>query len=279
MQISFCNGNDKAYQKLLNDLLEPIFFDFKFWYDLDLWDSQYESYAVMQDGEMISNICVFKTQVLLNSVQHQALSVGAVATKAGLGGQGHARLLMEHIINKYQDMPMYLFANETVLDFYPRFGFKRIYEKLPVAHQIIHNDTAPRNLALDDPIVWESIFHRINYSSILDCLNTASINLFHVYYGHLKECIYHIPELETVVIAQQDAGTLKIFGVFSTIHISFEVFTKFLPFKNVNRIEFGFMPCWSDLEFEMQNYDTDPLFVRNIKCGLGDFKFPELSIT
>lgn len=36
--IVFNNSNDKEYQALLNKLLKDIFLDFKFWYDLNLWD-------------------------------------------------------------------------------------------------------------------------------------------------------------------------------------------------------------------------------------------------
>ena len=64
MQISFCNGNDKLYQKRLNELLKPIFLDFQFWYDLELWNSDYESYAIAQDSEIVSSICVFKADIL-----------------------------------------------------------------------------------------------------------------------------------------------------------------------------------------------------------------------
>lgn len=38
------------------------------------------------------------------------------------------------------------------------------------------------------------------------------------------------------------------------------------------------MPCWPDIHYTMQEYETDPLFVRGVRCDLGDFKFPELSI-
>lgn len=42
MQIVFCNGNDKGYQRRLNHLLKDILFDFQFWSDPDLWDENYE---------------------------------------------------------------------------------------------------------------------------------------------------------------------------------------------------------------------------------------------
>ena len=60
MQILFNNQNNKEYQAMLNSLLKDVFFDFQFWYDLDLWDENYESYSMFENGEIVSNICVFK---------------------------------------------------------------------------------------------------------------------------------------------------------------------------------------------------------------------------
>ena len=61
MQVSFSNGKSKEYQYMLNKLLKDIFFDFQFWYDLNLWDENYESYSFIDNGDIISNVCVFKT--------------------------------------------------------------------------------------------------------------------------------------------------------------------------------------------------------------------------
>ena len=279
MQISFCNSNDKEYQKNLNNLLKPIFLDFKFWYDLDLWDNNYESYSIMLNDEIVSNICLYKTNILFNGIQFEALSIGAVATKKEYRGNGYARCIMEHIINKYPDTPMYLYANETVLDFYPKFGFKRIFEKLPIVKYKINNEIAPRKIKFDNPKVWNYVYNKSNFSQKLDCLNTASINMFHIYWGYLKDCIYEIPELNTMVIAEQKERVLKIIGIFSLKEVSFMELSEYLPFNNVDSIEFGFMPYWSDLKFEMKAYEADPQFVRGEKCDLKDYKFPELSIT
>jgi hypothetical protein len=82
-----------------------------------------------------------------------------------------------------------------------------------------------------------------------------------------------------MIIAKQKGSTLKLIGVFPLKDISFPELLKYLPFCNIKKIEFGFMPYWSDINYTMQEYQTDPLFIRNINCDLGDFKFPELSIT
>lgn len=279
MELKFCNGNDKAYQALLNDLLKDIFLDFQFWYDLNLWDENYESYSIMEDGKIVSNICVFKTQVLFHGKQSLALSLGAVATREGYRGRGYSKIIMEHILDKYNKVPMYLGANDSVIQFYPRFGFQRIYEKLPVALVNINNQIEPIAMLYDDPRVTDYVYQRMNFSQILDCMNTKTINMFHIHWGYLKNSIYHIPELDTMIIAQQEGQVLKLIGVFSKKEITFGELALHLPFQGVNRIEFGFMPYWEDVGYSMQDYETDPIFVRNITCDLGDFKFPELSIT
>lgn len=279
MQIGFNNKNEKEYQRLLNNLLKEIFFDFNFWYDLKLWDENYESYSIMDNGEIVSNICVYESQILFDNKQYSALSIGAVATKNEYRGRGFSRKLMENIIEKYGHIPMYLSANDSVVDFYPRFGFKRICEKLPVYEYKIDNDIVPVKLQFDDPKVWNYVYNRKSISLKLDCINSASINMFHIHSGYLKDCIYELPEIETLIIAEQKDTTIKLIGVFSLKDISFSKFANYLPFRNINKIEFGFMPYWSDINFIMQEYTTDPIFVRGISCDLGEFKFPELSIT
>ena len=279
MQITFCNGSDKEYQRRLNHLLKDIFFDFQFWYDLNLWDENYESYSIMEGEEIVSNICVYKTQVLLKGQPHLALSVGAVATREDFRGKGLSRRLMEHIIKKYDGTPMFLYADDEVLGFYPKFGFRRVYEKQPVANCVVDNEPNPVQLSYDDPKVEHYLFNRAQFSQALDCLNTGSINMFHVHLGYLKDSLFEIPELNTLLIAKQTGAILKLNGVFSLKPILFADLLARLPFANVERIEFGFMPYWPDLQYVMERQEMSPLFVRGLACDLGDFKFPELSTT
>ena len=279
MQISFCNSNDKGYQAKLNHFLKPIFFDFQFWYDLNLWDNNYESYSIMKDDKIVSNICLYKAKIQFKGVVYDALSVGAVATKAEYRDKGYARVLMEHILNKYPDTPMYLSANDSVVDFYPKFGFERVYEKLPVLDMKIDNQIAPNKLRFDNPKIWDYLMNKRIFSQQLDCLNTASINLFHIYLGYLKDLLYEIPELDMLIIAEKNGPVLKLIAIFSGMQVSCSDLAKHLPFDKIERIEFGFIPDHLCDNYRFEEYKTDPLFVRNIKCDLGDFKYPDISIT
>ncbi len=264
---------------MLNDLLKPIFLDFQFWYDLDLWDSNYESYSIIENGEIVSNICLFKSKLQYQGKVHNALSVGAVATKREYRSKGYSRMIMEHIIEKYPDTIMYLSANENVVNFYPLFGFTRVFEKLPVIITDINNSEQPVKLSFDDPKVWHYVKNRKNFSHKLDCLNTENINLFHIYWGYLKDCLYEITEFGALIVAKQNGTTLKLKAIFTENIISFDEIKHYLPFRGITRVEFGFTPDCLATDFHFEEYEADPLFVRGVKCDIGEFKFPELSIT
>ncbi len=280
MDFVFCNSNDKDYQKKLNRFLKEIFLDFQFWYDLDLWDHNYESYAIEEDGEIVSNVCVYKTRILFREKEYDALSVGAVATREDYRGRGYAKLLMNRVMDAYLNRPVYLFANENALGFYEKLGFKRQYEKIPVLGYEIDNLELPeRKLRHDDPRVYDSVFGNRSFSRELDCINTGSVNLFHLYSGEWDGCIYQIPEIETIVVAKKEGEELLLQGVFSKKRISFSEMAQKLPFSGVKRVRLSFMPQWDDVTFRMEERPGDSLFVKNIDCDLGDFKFPELSTT
>lgn len=279
MGITFCNCNNKVYQEQLNDLLKDVFFDFKFYYDLDLWSKNYESYSIIRDDLIVSNVCVYKTKIIFNGKNIEALSIGAVATREGFRGRGYSKHIMEYIFHKYPNKPMYLSANDDVIEFYKKLGFKRVYEKEVFIKKSINNDLVPQQINYKDPIIWQYLNKRVNYSSKLDCLNAKAINMFHIHFGYLKDSIYLLESIETLLIAKQNKHQLHIIGVFSQKSITFLDLLKYIPFKGITEITFGFMPSWKDCSYEMRDYKCDALFVKNINCDLGDFKFPELAIT
>lgn len=279
MHIHFCNTDDKAYQGRLNALLKPIFFDFGFWYDLGLWDERYESYSIMDGGEVVSNICVFRTALLFRGRTHAALSLGAVATRESHRGRGLSRALMEHILSKYGNMPMYLSANDSVTGFYPQFGFTRVREKRPVIRARLDGAAASVRLRFDDPRVTAYVNARGSFSSTLDCLNTQTVNLFHLHEGSYAHCLYEIPALSCLIVAEQSGRVLRLHDVVSERPVAFGELAPLLPFRGVERVECGFMPDRLNAAYTMEPFEADPFFVRGIACDPRDFKFPDLSLT
>ena len=68
------------------------------------------------------------------------LQLGTVMTHPDYRGMGLSRFLMEWILQNWSDRcdGIYLFANDTVLDFYPKFGF------LPAAEAQIFSPSSPQ---------------------------------------------------------------------------------------------------------------------------------------
>lgn len=283
MPIACCRTNDKCYQRRLNALLSPIFFDFSFWYDLNLWDERYESYAIAPDnvnGSLVSNLCVFKTRILWRGKPPvEALSLGAVCTHPLHRNKGFARMLMEHLLARYPNTPMYLSANESVLDFYPRFGFRPVREKLPVLFCAIDNACPTTKLAFDDPKIAWYIRERKVFSGLLDCANTDSVTLFHIHLGPYKDCLYEISACQALAVAEQEGDTLRLHGLFALRPVCWEELAAHLPFAGVRRVAFGFAPDALGAPFHWEAFDGEALFVRGVACELGDFKFPDLCFT
>ncbi|RNB80210.1 GNAT family N-acetyltransferase [Brevibacillus fluminis] len=68
--------------------------------------------------------------VIVNGKEYQALQLGTVMTHPAYRHQGLAAKLINYILNKYGNEYdfTYLFANDKVLNFYPKFGFERVQE-------------------------------------------------------------------------------------------------------------------------------------------------------
>lgn len=280
MHIALCNSDDKQYQRGWNALVTMVFQDFSFWLDQNLWDTRYESYAIVEEGTFLSNINVFKTALLWDGKPVSALSIGAVCTHPAHRGKGYSRRLMEHILNRYPNTPMYLSANDSVLNFYPKFGFEPAYEKLPVIEASLDGTTPAVQLAYADPKVWAYVHGRVNFSAVLDCTNTDIVTMFDVRQDGLEQCLYELPDIQTMIVARQSGETLRLIGVFALRPVTWSQIMPRLPFAGVRRVEFGFMPDALDVgPHTMEACQGEVIFIRGTACNVSDRKFPELSWT
>lgn len=280
MHIAFCNSDDKQYQRGWNALVATVFLDFSFWLDQNLWDTRYESYSIVENGTFLSNINVFKTDIVWDGERVSALSLGAVCTHPLHRGKGYSRRLMEHILDRYPNTPMYLSANDSVLDFYPKFGFQPAYEKLPVIEAVLDHPAQAVHLPYTDPKIWAYVHGRVNFSAALDCTNTDTITMFDVRQDGLDQCIYELPDIQTMIVARQNGETLRLIGVFALRPVTWAQIAPRLPFAGVRRVEFGFMPdALGVVPHAMEACEGEMIFVRGTACDVSGRKFPDLSWT
>jgi GNAT superfamily N-acetyltransferase len=282
MQITMNSQNNIAYELLFDNMIQETFgFSFVPWFERKLWDEHYESYSIIENGEMLANVCIFKTDMIVNGLSMRAHQFGGVATRKDRRGKGLSRLLMEDILAKYPDTPAFLGANPSVIDFYPRFGFRRVQTYRPIIATDISSHVAePIKLSPADKQVANALLERGAYSTVLDSLNTQTVQMFHLLLDY-SDGIYYLPECRAIVVAEQDGNRLFVADVITPRPITFDEIRREMPFAGIHTVEFGFCPDWLgvDAEWIPENMEKNPYFVRGDWTLPQNFRFPAMSET
>ncbi len=105
------------------------------WRDRGGWTGDYEVFAIVDDGKIVSTVGRSRMIMVIDGEDRVGYQLGAVATLDSYRRQGLAHQLMNWVISELDesDQPIILFANNSVLDFYPRFGFRRIPQRRSLA--------------------------------------------------------------------------------------------------------------------------------------------------
>ena len=272
MNITINRHNDPAYEFMLDSLIQEVFgISFALWFERGLWGNNYESYSIIEDGKMLSNVCIYKAELLVCGEKVTANQFGAVATSKSARGKGLSRILMEHVLSLYPDTLAYLAANSSVINFYPQFGFRQI-QTYKAGHFVnINNDsTKAIKCKADNEIVTQAINSRNMYSNLVDCTNSESIQIFHLIMSYPDD-IYYLPGCKAVVVSTKKDGKLFLADVVAQNPITFAELALELPFDGINVVEFGFNPDWLGIAANWQpaSLKHEPFFIK------GNWKLPE----
>lgn len=281
-QIITGNRHDREYKRQLNQLMQLVFgFTLDRWDALGLWDDRYRCYSLQQGDRLVANVSVAEMELLLGGERVSAIQLGAVATLPECRGKGLARQLLSHVLELHANRPAFLMANQSVVDFYPRFGFQPLPEIQPVWPLAEPLRGCPDcRLALDSPQLSRLVQQRQHYSQRVDVVAAEWVNWFHLVMEFSQQ-IYYLPDLDTVVIAKQQWDRLVIYDLLCSSPPTRGQLLRHLPFPGVNLIEFAFTPDWlggyTDQPYARQG-DWGYLFGRNLPWD-GASKFPYLALT
>lgn len=284
--ITVVNGTTatEAYKREMNELMLEVFgFSFAEWYERDMWNEDYESYAILAEGRMLANISVYKMKLLVRGKEQEWLQIGAVATRAEERGKGYGRLLMEHILGVYPQGRFMLCANGRATGFYSKFGFKPVEykEAYMEVSALPSGGREQRKLTLSDPEVDSYLRGRCQFSGVLDCTNGYAINWFHLVNG-LGDFLWEIPQLEALVVAEQAEEELLLHDVIARRPLTFAELQPYLPFPGVKMLRFGFNPDWLGISPPRREHQVEDGFFMlrgNWEPAEPDFILPKLILT
>lgn len=211
--------DEMALRHSFNALATSTFgIQFEEWYEKGFWTERYIPYSFVVKDKVIANISVNVLTLLIDGRKKQAVQLGTVMTDRNYRNKGLSRLLLQKVFHDYDEQVdlYYLFANRTVLEFYPKFGFSRKKE-----HLFSKNlpSTQPKTLnklhvETDIELLRDFSKNRKPLSQKFSTLHTEGINFFH--FVHLfSNDLYYDESTESILIYQLIDGDVHLFDCIS----------------------------------------------------------------
>lgn len=229
-----------------NELAEKTFgLNFEDWYQNGFWGENYNPYSIVQDGKVVANVSVNTTNILWNGKKKHFIQLGTVMTEEVYRNKGMIRTIMEEIEKDYSGNidGMYLFANDEVLTFYPKFGFEKTVE-FQYAKQVCNaGSSTMEQIPMHEKKAWTELETAINTNCFFgqfDMVDNSGLFLFYVT-KFMQENVYYDKVLDTYVIAELEDGELFIHNVFSKNEVDLEDVIKAFG-QEVKQVVLGFTP-------------------------------------
>ncbi len=257
------------------------------WRDRGGWTGDYEVLAIVDDGRIVSTIGRSRMHLVINGGDRVGYQLGAAATLAPYRRQGFARQLMDWVIRELDepDQPVILFANNGVLDFYPRFGLKRIPQRRSFARHVLQPSgaQAPRcdlSDASDRSRLATLCAASRPARGCLTARDYYSIALWHLGCG--SATVSWAPEFEAAIAATIENERLVIHDVFAAEPFDLSLVLPTLITQPVAEVEFLFDSgdSWPTASHSESVETKSPLFARGAAAlADGSVQFPALAQT
>ncbi|MEG0328412.1 MAG: GNAT family N-acetyltransferase [Erysipelothrix sp.] len=248
-----------SFNKLTSEVFEISFED---WYEQGYWKDQYQPYVLLDNDVVVANVSVNKMQIKRDSKIYDVIQIGTVCTQELYRNKGLIRFLMDQVLTDYSDQCIYLFANDTVLDFYPKFGFKHHKEKQYVISNASSSKHDFKKFDMADPnrlSQFKQKYQIGNPFSKVVVVDNLSLIMFYLG-GPFSEMIYYSELLDIFAIYDDESHTL--FDVFGRNDISLEEIIGSIT--DTSEITLGFTPIDSrNMSVVEGDFDDNALFVLN----------------
>lgn len=275
--------NNDVLRESFNKLTRSTFgFDFSQWYARGHWGECYIPHVLLDGEKVISNVSVNLMQFDIGGVEKNYIQLGTVMTDSAYRNQGLNREIMEHILDEYVEKAdgIYLFANDEVLSYYPKFGFKpakeyeyymQCKEQEKIAPYLIEkvDMTDEKNClrlysAIQDYFISPEIPNR---NDAMYMNRNLGLYQFWMAFGY-DEHIFYLPEVDIYVIAETNKNTLLIHQIFGKQQADMIRLSKSFG-EHVDEMVLGFSPVQKELFLVRERKEEDcTLFIlgEDLQC-------------
>ena len=257
---------NKSLRDSFNELAESTFgINFEEWYQNGFWNERYIPYSYLDNGEIVANVSVNLMDFNFNGESKKLIQLGTVMTKEGYRHKGLMRSLINEIETEYNGKidGYFLFANDSVLEFYPKLGYKKVleYENYKLIYE--ENEMIAIKLEMNSKEEWDKFINVINNSisnGRFEMIDGSYLIMFYIS-SFMQDNVYYVNSEDAYVIAEIEEDNLLIHQVFSKNEVNMEEVIK--AFGAVKKVTFGYTPKnIENIQTKILNEEDTTLFVK-----------------
>lgn len=253
------------------------------WYEQGYWSDNYIPFSIVKDNKIISNVSISKMKILIDADYLNGIQMGTVGTLPEFRNRGLSKFLMEYVLNKYDNLCdiFFLFANKSVLDFYPKFGLNRYREVIfKSSSDIPKSEYSARKLDIhkdsDLSIIKNSIKERLVLTKLFGATEYDFITHWHLL-NVFPDNLFYVEDDGVILISKEEKDQLHIWDVIYTkpFNLSSAV-SKIIRNEELKSILYYFPPDQLLFNYDEVIPDKESfLFVKgDFKLKDRNFKFP-----
>ena len=220
MEIRHAYRDNKELRDSFNELADKVFgLNFEGWYQNGFWKEAYDPFSIIVDGKLVSNISVNRCDMNYKGKTVHLIQLGTVMTDPDYRGKGYARLLMERVMEDIKDADgIYLYGNDSVAEFYPKFGFTESKEYCFSKDVKIAGDRSAQAVPMsnkEDRDKMVNILSETAQNADVYMVNNTGLYMFYLS-QFMQENTFYIPDLDTYAIAEIEDHELILHAVIGT---------------------------------------------------------------
>lgn len=209
--------HDEVLRGSFNALTEQTFgFHFENWYRLGYWREDYIPYSMVDGGKVVANVSVNHTNFAWNGTVVPLIQLGTVMTHPDYRNRGLIRQLMAEIEKDYAGKVegMYLFANDEVVDFYPKFGF-RVGRETAYEKTVAQSGACAVELRSMSDERNRAAFEKALSGGVSGAFSMAGNEGLIFFYtsSFMSENVWYAPELNAWAVAEAEGEELMLHAV------------------------------------------------------------------
>lgn len=233
-------------KKLILFVNEIFGLDLTIWDKAGFWDRKYRPFSFFEGDRIVSSLCIYSMDMTILGKKCLVAQVSAVATDPEYRRRGlNLELTRKAIEWAERDHDFFfLFANEEAFPFYKKCGFRQVDEykqrltltgKPPEKGAVRLETSNSANLDM----IYDLASNREPVSNVLGVMNEKLFMFWCLYV--LRDSIYYIADLDTLVLYERKNGLLTIFDIVGRHVPTFSELYPYISDESDTAVEFMFM--------------------------------------